>query len=745
MKNIEISILNYENQLLASRKQLNDLIYEFDNQKISHSLVSYKINYLQNEIDYMNRQLNMLRAEWNKQLQEGDIQHQDVKPVQNVGQRQEAHIQMQTAIRPDAVLPRDNERIPMPPVPPQEKRQSDNKGAKSMDLENIIGKSWMGIFASVLIFVSFILFATLLAPFITDTIKMTAMYLVSISFMVFGLIKLKKHHNRLYLAISSCGVGAVYISLFLTNLYFKAMGDTTLYLFILIWAVFVCYLSRWRDRVFQIIGQCGITIAVFFGIILCADTQDAARFLLLGLFFAVTAAVFYVSSYSREFHKNIVNNIFNVINLFLLLIGFCMMDAPRLFSGEKLSGGWSSYFIEITGFVILLFLLLQFILFLFSTLKENNAGFGLFMNGNTILTMLFIFRMTYGAENSLRGALYLGIGFLLLAVIERKFADRKDDGRLLMQLFVLPLFILSVYMISFFQDHIGLSLIMILFVLLGYRQNDAVYKYGSLVMAVIYCFADMKYPMEHLCLGLLFFAIFAVFIYLKKEQYHISYKLCAYFIGLLFVSIGLYNLLDGADINRDVSRTVIFTIAALLNILASKSIFIKDFQTMQTEEISAGATRITNGLFMAYSLYVITDTDNDICHFILVLLAVVLFMANTKNLLERHNGMWPGIYIGIKLTVLVITILSSYDTVNYVISISVFVFAIISIIIGFKFNFKSFRIYGLILSLISVAKLILVDISYDNTLGHALSFFVCGILCFVISMIYHLIDKKVTR
>lgn len=745
MKNIEISILNYENQLLASRKQLNDLIYEFDNQKINHYMISYKINYLQNEIDYMNRQLNMLRAEWNEQLQEGNIQRQDVKPVQNVGQRQEAPVQMQTITQPDALLPQDNERIPAPPMPPQEKRQSDNKGVKSMDLENIIGKSWMGIFASVLIFVSFILFATLLAPFITDTIKMAAMYIVSISFTLFGLIKLRKHHNRLYLAICSCGVGAVYISLFLTNLYFKAMGDTTLYLFILIWAVFVCYLSRWRDRVFQIIGQCGITIALLFGIILCVDTKDNARFFLLGLFFVVTAAVFYLSSYSREFHKNIVNNVFNAIHLFLLLMGFCMMDAPRLFSGENLSGGWGAYFIEITGFVILFFLLLQFVLFLISRLKENNAGFGLFMNVNTILMIFFIFRMTYGAKNSLRGVFYLGIGFLLLAVIERKFADRKDDGRLLMQFFVLPLFILSVYMISFFQDHIGLSFVMILFILLGYYQNDAVYKYGSLVMAAIYCFTEMKYPMEHLCLGLLFFVILAVFMYIKKEQYHISYKLCAYFIGLLFVCMGLYNLLDGADINDDVSRTVIFTVATLLNVIAAKSIFIKNFQTMQTEEISAGATRITNGLFMVYSLYVIMNTDNDICHFILVLLAVVLFMVNTKNLLQRYKGMWPGIYIGIKLTVLIITILSSYDTVNYVISISIFLFAIISIIIGFKFYFKSCRIYGLFLSMISVAKLILVDISYDNTLGHALSFFVCGILCFVISMIYHLIDKKVMR
>ena len=104
--------------------------------------------------------------------------------------------------------------------------------------------------------------------------------------------------------------------------------------------------------------------------------------------------------------------------------------------------------------------------------------------------------------------------------------------------------------------------------------------------------------------------------------------------------------------------------------------------------------------------------------------------------------MWAGIYIGVKLTVLLVTILCSYEAADYVISISAFLFAIISIVMGFKFYVKSFRIYGLFLSMFSVAKLILVDISYDNTLGHALSFFICGILCFVISMIYHLIDKK---
>ena len=60
----------------------------------------------------------------------------------------------------------------------------------------------------------------------------------------------------------------------------------------------------------------------------------------------------------------------------------------------------------------------------------------------------------------------------------------------------------------------------------------------------------------------------------------------------------------------------------------------------------------------------------------------------------------------------------------------------------FYFRQKSFRIYGLGLTLISTVKLIMVDIAYENSIGHAFSFFLSGILCFAISAIYNLIDKK---
>ena len=674
----------------------------------------------------MNHQLNILKANLNEQTQASQIQSQNTVQMQP----QMSQMRPQTPpIQPQ--MPQMQPQIPpiqpqIPPIQPQiPPIQPQNSVHKTTDLESIIGKSWMGIFASVLIFVSFILFATLLAPFITDTVKMTAMYIVSISFALFGLIKLKNKHNKLYLAISGCGFGAIYLSLLLTNMYFNAIGDIALYIFILVWAEFVCYLSRWRDRAFQIIGQCGITIAVLFGIILCADTGDTAKFFLLSLFFAVTAASFYVSNYDRAFHKNIINNIFNIINVLQIGLGTILLENKS------------------TGAVMLIFLILQFILFFTSRLKENNPGFGVLTIINTILMMWFINYILNGQDmNSAKGAAYIVINLILLVVIEKKFADRKDDGKVLLHFFVLPLFIFSVYMITFFQNHIGLSFIMILFILLGYYTNDNIYKFESLIMSVAYFFSNMTYPLEHFCLGLLFFAVLAVFLYVKKEQYSITFKLLSYIIGLIFICGELVKLLNDINVSDDISRTIILTVAATLNVLVMRSRFVKNFQTLQTEKICLNAARIINALLMAYSLYAVMAVDNEICHCILILLSIIIFMVNTKNLLVQNKGLWPGIYIGIKLTILLITILCSFDAANYVISISAFLFAIISIVTGFILYIKSFRIYGLILSLISVAKLILVDISYDNTLGHALSFFICGILCFVISMIYHLIDKK---
>ena len=89
-----------------------------------------------------------------------------------------------------------------------------------------------------------------------------------------------------------------------------------------------------------------------------------------------------------------------------------------------------------------------------------------------------------------------------------------------------------------------------------------------------------------------------------------------------------------------------------------------------------------------------------------------------------------------------VCVLNSYDVVNYVISISLLLFAIVSIMIGFYRSAVTFRLYGLILSMISIVKLIMIDIQYDSTVENAFSLFVSGILCFAISFLYHKIDTN---
>ncbi|MCM1050292.1 MAG: DUF2339 domain-containing protein [Clostridiales bacterium] len=745
--NIKISILNYENKLLEYRKQLNDLIYEYNNQKLDSSVLNYKINYLQTEINYMNNQLDMLKNEISNMAQMQQASQIPLPQFANTMYKPELCAEPEF----QAVTMQQSNMTQMSQIqqPPQLQATPQAKN-KSKDLENVIGKSWMGIFASVLIFISFILFATLLAPFITDTIKMVAMYVVSILITAFGLFKLKAHNNKLYLAISSCGIGAVYISFLLTNFYFKAIGDIMLYVLILIWAVFVCYLSRWKDRIFQIIGQCGITIALLFGIILCINTYDDTKLLLLSLFFVVTATVFYMSSYSKEFHKNIVNNIFNCINVFQLWAGTYLRRSAiygqdELTQPKSIFSDWTAYSTQIIAGILLVFLILQFVLFMTAKLREKNNDFAIFMILNTILTMLLVNNMTYMSSlcNNIRGVIFLLLGAALIAVIEKKLKN-GDDGRIGVQIFTFPVFVVSVYMITFFQDHIGVSFVMLLIMLLGYYKNDNVYKYESILMALVYaCLFEMKYPAEHFILGLLFFTVLAVCVYKIKEQYNCKFKLCSYMAGLFFIVVSLVNVLANTNLHYDISMTIMLSVIAVLNICAMKSGFVKNFQSQQIEKESLNVTRIINAILMPIVLFSVMGVDNEICHFILVLLAILIFMVNIKNLVAQNEGLLPGIYIGAKLTVLLVVILSSYEAANYVISISAFLLAIISIVIGFRFFIKSFRIYGLFLSMVSVAKLIMIDISYENTLGHALSFFVCGILCFVISMIYHMIDRRI--
>ena len=119
--------------------------------------------------------------------------------------------------------------------------------------------------------------------------------------------------------------------------------------------------------------------------------------------------------------------------------------------------------------------------------------------------------------------------------------------------------------------------------------------------------------------------------------------------------------------------------------------------------------------------------------------------------LIRKDGDWWGIYVALKLLLFASVALHSYGVPVFVNDVTGIVIAFCCIVAGFlaemrmKRKYKALRVCGLVLVLLCVVKLVLVDIRYDNVLLRAAGFFVGGILCFGISLVYNLVDKWMGR
>ena len=142
-----------------------------------------------------------------------------------------------------------------------------NVQQERLDMEKTIGRSVMGICASVLIFISVIFFAALVLPYLSDTVKQLLMYSVGIgASLTGGLLLIRDKENKWFLSLTGCGMGVIYLSLFLSCFYFKSVGDLTLYAGLFLWAAVVCGLSRLRSQMFQVIGQIVIALSLLLGV-----------------------------------------------------------------------------------------------------------------------------------------------------------------------------------------------------------------------------------------------------------------------------------------------------------------------------------------------------------------------------------------------------------------------------------------------------------------------------------------------
>lgn len=679
-------IMDFEKRLLQDRMQLQHLL---DGQDIHDSeMMQHKLQNFNQEMEYMQRQLEYFKSGIEK------------KNVQKMMTEQEAG-EVRAAV-PQTVLRKD--------------------------LEKTIGKSLMGIVASVLIFISLILFATLLLPYMNNTVKLVILYFLSFVFLGVGLSRLRKDkENKFYVALTGCGVGAVYISLLLGNIYFKIIGDIPLYVFIGIWSMGVCFLSRLKNKVFQIIGQLGIVIAMLFGCILCRENNDAAKFLALAIFYAISSGVFYYVHYDREFANNLIQHIFNVINFTMLCI----------VSMEVVGRG-----VHIIPLLILVIFAVNIGIALRAGLEKTGISFGIVISIYVFLTMKLLQGMIL--QNRLLALTTYVVCMILAVCVEWKKAGRKE-GKYIAEAVLLFQAAGGIDLVGDWNKHGIIILLVLPCLFIGFHRDNHVFKYVGMLFFLNYRFfadaGNVRAAEQFLQGGI---AVFTAhwFIYKKREQYSVLFKNVVHILTLMFLAFTLDFLISDFTGNLDAANVISFALTAAFNIIMLKSCFGRNLNTGEKEKNIL--YYIMNMLFMVIGLLRIYVGNDIMLHMLMIFITLVTFMVNSKNILDKQSYI-GGIYVGIKFTVLMVVILNSFDAVNYVVSVACLILAILSIVAGFRGQYKSLRVFGLLLSMVSIFKLIMVDISYENTLGNAMSFFASGILCFIISLIYNYIDRKIQK
>ena len=169
-------IQEFELKLLDTRKELNALIrtYQTSGEK-EDQYIEYKCQALQAEINRMSQELKMVQTQQLERIAATQAV-QAGQPVQTV--------QPQQTAQPQPVAQSSSgqtERLAQAVSPEKRNAGQANAGAAGMaqkqnkNVETTIGKTIMGVLASVLIFISLIFFATLFYPMLNDTIKMIVM------------------------------------------------------------------------------------------------------------------------------------------------------------------------------------------------------------------------------------------------------------------------------------------------------------------------------------------------------------------------------------------------------------------------------------------------------------------------------------------------------------------------------------------------------------------------------------------
>lgn len=653
----------------------------------------------------------------------------------------------------------------------------------SRSFENILGTNVLGVVAAFLIILGLLFLGFLVIPNLNDAIKAGVMSFFGLALTFAGAFLTYRKKNAFTIALLSCGCGSVYISIMLTHAFFQLIPDLVAYGLLLLWLMGSLALVKLSDsRVMSIVVHAGMIVSLCFGYLFGLSPD---RVVVLLAYHVLTVALIIVGnklccqkSYRLGLFCSLALSLVAVWTLFMYALRNPYLGNPALDMSFYLA-----ILIHVIGASLISFALYRHS----ATQKHSAKRTVLHVINKTLLTFVYLVALYFMAGFFADEHLPLGamdnlpeptlvfatviVVFALLAhvlvdvVIQRKKIEQRPTDTqletisvLIMSLTAAIVMIANYLVNSYFapSPFFPPALIVLAFVLMLCARSASKRIYSSLAIGLLT--ADFLFMIANgyevlvargtIIAGLIYLISFCslmVFEWRSRSKLQRAATITPLKIMLILVAeVSVLAIFFAARLG------VVATLLALSIIFVVALVFKLDTRNDAPSSLWV-FFRISEGILILFNIvgiaYFAPYNYYPILSVLLVvstlfILAMMLVRAKTET---RFSASWLSVMIGICFSLTILATLNGmtlWSNIPFTASIALMLTALISVMTGFVMRLKPLRLYGLILVIVCVAKLVTIDIIDIEATMRVIAFITGGLICFGISALYNYSVKR---
>lgn len=654
--------------------------------------------------------------------------------------QQAAELNKQTITpKPQHVAPIDKPR-PQPVV------HKEPKPAKNM--ESIFGKNVIGVVASILMFIGIFAFGTLVFTALTDAIKVVGMFALSGITAAVGLWLNKKNPTVFTNCVTGCGVGMLYISIFITHLHFGFINDIATFALIFVWAAAVSVLSK----------RFKITSLSYIALIGCIISSILAQSYVTSQNMFVEITIYHLLTFVLLIISNKENPTLFKIACFSSILMNIILSIVITISATSTTGNvaWL-YLCFVLGLYNLAICVLAY--------KEKAKSFEL----DTTLTVIAYWLNTLfsgiipvwnlvtktwipatGMEFA-QSALFNGIMFLFIAGAYACYHFLLNDTHKKTIMFIASESALA-FLAMFIPVQLNgggelafLLLIPVANLLLMKRCKDTLTQKELYISGMVFLILDAFQSLFRICdmpyIGVLYsIMLIALSLWYMYEKYgNVLYfpffQSALINIHMMFILFTLFEKIDGG-----------YVIAAIILVLLNTLLSVATQAIGTKNKVSSILVEIAESILAFVGFCIVSAAHNEfvVSSFILSFILIPFVLIRLKTVIMEKNA-FMSVWYGIKFTFYTFTMANTFTFISeqqFIASVFLMLLATGCIAFGFWKQLKSLRVYGLVLIMSSVFKMVILDVWNHDSLVRVISLIAGALICFGISAGYSKIEAK---